>query len=76
MEVVVVDESALTPKQSRTMLQLQAHCFFDLSAEEIEEDFNRPSIARVLAYSENVLIDCAEIFKLEIEKHKWLQRQI
>jgi GNAT superfamily N-acetyltransferase len=68
IDLVVAEEDEATPEQKDEMLRLQIACFSDqVTAEEIEEDFNRPSVTRVLAYHQNELIACAEVFKREVE---------
>lgn len=68
VEIVVVEENEVTLEQKDEMLRLQIACFSDqVTAEEVEEDFNRPPVARVLAYHQDELIACAEVFKREVE---------
>ncbi|MBN2390465.1 MAG: GNAT family N-acetyltransferase [Anaerolineae bacterium] len=68
VDIIIVDEDKVTPKQKDEMLRLQIACFADqVTAEEVEEDFDRPPIARVLAYHQGSLIACAEVFKREVE---------
>ena len=67
VDIIVVEENELTDEQRQEMLQLQMWCFSDVTAKEVEEDFCRPPIASVLAYSQNVLVACAEVFKREVE---------
>lgn len=68
VDIVVVEENEVTPAQENEMLRLQIACFSDqVTAEEVEEDFDRPPIARVLAYHLDELIACVEVFKREVE---------
>ncbi|MBN1877047.1 MAG: GNAT family N-acetyltransferase [Anaerolineae bacterium] len=68
VDIVVVEEDEVAPEQKDEMLQLQIACFADqVTAEEVEEDFNRPPVARVLAYHKGALIACAEVFKREVD---------
>lgn len=68
VDTIVVEENEVAPEQKSEMLRLQMACFSDqVTAEEVEEDFNRPSVARVLAYHQGELIACAEVFKREVE---------
>lgn len=60
--VSVVDEHDLSPTEAHDMTRLQGSCF-QLPVEELEEDFSRPSIARVLAYEQANLVGCAEVFR-------------
>ena len=60
--VTVTKESYLTPDQQDEILRLQIACFADqVTAEEVEEDFVGPSVARALAYHRNALVACADI---------------
>ena len=68
VDIIVVDEEEVTAEQADEMLRLQIACFSDqVTAEEVEEDFDRPPIARVLAYHQDSLIACAEVFKRAVE---------
>ena len=68
VDVVVVEEGEAAPEQKDDMLRLQIACFSEqVTAEEVEEDFNRPPVARVLSYHQNELVACAEVFKREVE---------
>lgn len=67
INVSVVEEGALTPEQEDAFLQLAIQCFTDVTAEEVEEDFCRPPIARVLAYAGGDLVAGAEVFKRVVE---------
>jgi len=68
VDIVVVKENKATPEQRSEMLQLQIVCFSDqVTPEEIEEDFDRPPVARVLAYHQGELIACAEVFRRAVE---------
>jgi len=68
VDIVVVEENKVAPEQKSEMLCLQIACFSDqVTAKEVEEDFDRPPVARVLAYHEGELIACAEVFKREVE---------
>jgi len=68
VNMCVVEEGDLTPEQQGEMLRLQIECFSgQVTAEEIEEDFNRPAVARVLAYHQGSLVGCAEVFKRQVE---------
>lgn len=68
VSLVVVEENRVTPVQKSEMLRLQIACFSgQATAEEVEEDFSRPSVARVLAYHQSELIACAEVFKRQVE---------
>ena len=68
VDIIVVDEAKLTSEQADEMLRLQIACFSDqVTIEEVEEDFDRPPVARVLAYDQDNLIACAEVFKREVE---------
>jgi GNAT superfamily N-acetyltransferase len=67
VDVIVVEESDLTSEQASTFLQLAIQCFPDVTAEEVEEDFCRPPVARVLAYSQGELVAGAEVFSREVE---------
>lgn len=68
VDIIVVDEDKVTSEQAKEMLRLQIACFSgQVTAEEIEEDFNRPPVVRVLAYHQGDLIACAEVFKREVE---------
>jgi GNAT superfamily N-acetyltransferase len=69
VEIIIVEEGELTAEQKTEMLLLQKQCFSDVSAEEIEEDFCRPTAACALAYDKAALIACVELFEREIE-HK------
>jgi GNAT superfamily N-acetyltransferase len=67
IEIVVMEENEVAPEQKIEMHRLQIACFSDqVTAEEVEEDFDRPPAARVLAYHQDELIACAEVFKREI----------
>ena len=67
VDIVVVEESEVAPDQKEEMLRLQIACFSgQVTDEEVEEDFDRPSVARVLAYHQGELIACAEVFKREV----------
>jgi GNAT superfamily N-acetyltransferase len=68
VDIVVVEENEVAPEQKNEMLRLQIACFSgQVTAEEVEEDFDRPSVARVLAYHRDELIACADIFKRGVE---------
>ncbi len=68
VDIIIVDEDKITSEQKDEMLRLQIACFSaQVTVEEIEEDFNRPPVARVLAYHQGSLIACAEVFKREVE---------
>jgi GNAT superfamily N-acetyltransferase len=68
VDIIVVDEDKVTSEQKDEMLRLQIACFSDqVTAEEVEEDFDRPATACVLAYHQGSLIACAEVFKREVE---------
>ena len=67
VDISVVEEGKVRPEQKEEMLRLQIACFDQVTAEEIEEDYNRPSVARVLAYDRGALIACAEVFKRTVE---------
>lgn len=68
VELVVVEEREATPEQKDRMLRLQMACFSDhVTAQEVEEDFCRPPVARVLAFREGELVACAEVFRREVE---------
>lgn len=64
--VFVVDEREMSTTQAGEMSRLQATCF-QLPLHELAEDFNRPSIARVLAYEGAELVGCAEVFRRFVE---------
>ena len=67
VDIVVVEENQTTSEQKSEMLRLQLACFSDqVTAQELEEDFDRPPVARVLAYHQGELIACAEVFKREV----------
>lgn len=71
VSVFVVDEDSVSSTQKDEMLGLQIACFSDqVTSDELEEDFNRPPIARVLAYHQHELIACAEVFKRQVEYDK------
>jgi GNAT superfamily N-acetyltransferase len=61
--VFVAEEHELSPTQAAEMLELQKNCFQDIPSHELEEDFDRPSVARVLAYEEVDLVGCAQVFR-------------
>ena len=64
VNIIVIEEGAVTTQQKDEMLRLQITCFSDqVTAEELEEDFDRPPVARVLAYVEDDLAACAEVFQ-------------
>ena len=68
VDIIVVDEDKVTSEQADEMLRLQIACFSDqVTIEEVEEDFDRPPVAHVLAYDQDNLIACAEVFKREVE---------
>ena len=68
VDIIVVAEDKVTSEQADEMLRLQIACFSDqVTAEEVEEDFDRPPVARVLVYHQGGLIACAEVFKREVE---------
>ena len=67
IDVSVVEDGALTSEQADTFLQLAIRCFADVTAEEVEEDFCRPPVARVLAYAGEALVAGAEVFKRVVE---------
>ena len=68
VDIVLVEENEVAPEQGNEMLRLQIACFSgQVTAEEVEEDFDRPAVARVLAYHQDELIACAEVFKREVE---------
>ena len=68
VDIVVVEENEVAPEQTTEMLQLQIACFSDqVTAKEVEEDFNRPPVARVLVYHQDELIACAEVFRRKVE---------
>lgn len=68
IELVVIDEDKVTPAQKHEMLQLQIACFADqVTAEEIEEDFDVTPVARILAYHQDALVACAEVHKRNVE---------
>jgi len=53
VDIIVVEED----KQKDAMLRLQIACFSaQVTAEEVAEDFDRPSVARVLGYHRDELI--------------------
>ena len=66
-DIIVVEEGDLSPEQAGAFLQLAIQCFPDVTAEEVEEDFCRPPVARVLAYSQGELVAGAEVFEREVE---------
>src|SRR5688572_28243592 len=66
IDIAIVKGNKLTAKQKVEMLQLQRDCFLDVTAEEVEEDFCRPPVASVLAYSGGKLVACAEVFLREV----------
>ena len=66
-DIIVVKEGDLSPEQAGAFLQLAIQCFPDVTAEEVEEDFCRPPVARVLAYSQGKLVAGAEVFEREVE---------
>lgn len=67
VDLVVVQESNVTPEQAEEMLRLQIACFAgQVTAEELEEDFDRPPVARVLAYHRGGLVACAEVFQRQV----------
>jgi GNAT superfamily N-acetyltransferase len=61
--VFVIEEHELSSTQAAEMLDLQKSCFQDIPPEELDEDFDRPSIARVLAYEDVALVGCAQVFR-------------
>lgn len=68
VDIIVVDEDEVTSEQKDEMLRLQIACFSDqVTAEEVEEDFDRPPVARILIHHQGSLIACAEVFKREVE---------
>ncbi len=68
VDIVVVEEREVILEQKSEMLHLQKACFSgQVTAQEVEEDFNRPSIARILAYHQDELVACAQVFKREVE---------
>jgi len=68
VDIVVMEENEVSLEQKNEMLRLQVACFSgQITAEEVEEDFDRPPVARVLAYHQGELIACAEVFKRAIE---------
>lgn len=67
IDVIVVEEGAVRPEQKEEMQRLQIACFDQVTAQEIDEDYNRPSVARVLAYDQGELIACAEVFQRTVE---------
>jgi GNAT superfamily N-acetyltransferase len=67
IDISVVEEDGVTSQQKEEMLQLQIACFSNkVTADELEEDFDRPPVARVLAYHQGMLVACAEVFKREV----------
>lgn len=68
VDIVAAEENEVAAEQESEMLRLQIACFFDqVAAEDVEEDFSRPPVVRVLAYHQDELIACAEVFKREVE---------
>ena len=68
VDIVIVEEANVSQEQKSEMLRLQIACFSgQVNAEEIEEDFDRPSVARVLACHQYDLIACADIFMRQVE---------
>ena len=67
VEIRAVKEEALTSEQREEILQLQLKCFSDVTAQEAEEDFDRPRFGMVLAYAQGVLVACSELFKRAVE---------
>ena len=65
--ITVVEEGDLSSEQKDEFLQLAMSCFADVTAEEVEDDFCRPSVARVLAYRVGELVAGAEVFAREVE---------
>lgn len=67
VDLIVAEEDEVTPEQKAAMLRLQIACFSDqVTAEEVEEGFNRPAVACVLAYLGEELVACAEVFNREV----------
>jgi len=68
VDIAVMEEDDVSPEQKNEMLRLQIACFSNqVTAEEVEEDFNRPPVARVSANHQNKIIACAEVFKRKVE---------
>jgi len=67
VDIIVIEEDRVRPEQKEEMLRLQIACFDQVTAQEIEEDYDRPSVARVLAYDGGELIACAEVFLRTVE---------
>ena len=65
--IAVVEEDQLSSEQKEEFHSLASRCFSDVTAEEVEEDFCRPSVARVLAYRAGELVAGAEVFTREVE---------
>ena len=65
-DIIVVNEGELAPEQESSLLKLALECFPDVTAEEVEEDFCRPAIARALAYSSCQLVGGAEVFMRQV----------
>jgi GNAT superfamily N-acetyltransferase len=64
VDIFVVAESEVAPEQKDEMHDLQIACFSgQVTAEEVEEDFISPPVARVLAYHQGELVACAEVFR-------------
>jgi GNAT superfamily N-acetyltransferase len=67
VELLLLGESQVAPEQKSAMLWLQMACFAgQVTAQEWEEDFDRPAVARLLAYHGVELVGCAEIFAREV----------
>lgn len=66
-DIIVVGEADLLPEQANAFLQLAMQCFPDVTAEELEENFCRPPVARVLAYIQGELVAGAEVFQRKVE---------
>jgi hypothetical protein len=56
VDIIVVEEDDLSAEQARAFLQLAIQCFPDVTAEEVEEDFCRLPVARVLAHIQGELV--------------------
>ena len=66
IDIATVEANKLSAVQKAEMLRLQGECFPDVTAEEVGEDFCRPPVACVLAYSRGALVACVEVFLREV----------
>jgi GNAT superfamily N-acetyltransferase len=66
-DIIIAEEGDLSSERAGAFLRLAKQCFPDVTAEEAKEDFCRPSVARVLAYSRGELVAGAEVFERKVE---------